>query len=286
MQVEAPAKLNLRLVVLAREESGYHQIETIFCALQLADQIDIERAERYSLTVSGADVGPVDSNLVTRAVRAFAAATATTDAYAIRLTKCIPFGAGLGGGSSDAAATLHALNTLNGAPLDADAILLLAARLGSDVPFFAVRTPCALGYGRGDRIVPLHAPAVRDVLLAAPRAGMPTAAAYASLAASRGERAIGAARLDLAGPLDWPRLAELARNDFTDSVAHALPLTAELTHELAEQGARIAMLTGSGSAVFGIFDDEAAIDRAHDDLARRFPDVKLIRTRTRAIPFG
>jgi len=133
----APAKVNLSLRVLARERSGYHQLETLFCALELRDEIEIERGGgALSLQVEGAELGPPEENLVHRAAVAFHDAAGIRPDTRIRLRKRIPAGAGLGGGSSDAAATLAALNALHGAPLGPTHLLRLGAELGSDVPFF------------------------------------------------------------------------------------------------------------------------------------------------------
>lgn len=153
LQLRAPAKLNLHLAVLARETSGYHQIETVFCALELADRLEVRRAGAgIVLEVDGADLGPSEENLAHRAARTFYEAAAIAPEAEIRLEKHIPVGAGLGGGSSDAAAAMRALNMLHGTPLDEAALLQAAATLGSDVPFFLSGGPLALAWGRGERI--------------------------------------------------------------------------------------------------------------------------------------
>ena len=162
----AHAKINLRLVVLAEETSGYHQIETIFCRIALADELSIATAGDAGLTldVRDADVGPVDDNLVMRAARAWFEAAGIAAHHAITLRKRVPAGAGLGGGSSDAAAALSLLDRMHDQILGPDRLLEIAASLGSDVPFFMVDAPLALAWGRGERILtqpgPDAAPAV------------------------------------------------------------------------------------------------------------------------------
>ncbi|MGH7126349.1 MAG: hypothetical protein ACREFI_18385, partial [Stellaceae bacterium] len=159
VQVAAQAKVNLRLRILAREADGYHQIETIFLRLELADVVRLRRASTPSLDVTGdataAAVGPVEQNLAWRALQSYAEAAGTSNGYAIELEKRIPVGGGLGGGSADAGAVLRGLDAMSTSPLGEAALLRLAAELGADVPFLTGTQPCALGWGRGERLLPL-----------------------------------------------------------------------------------------------------------------------------------
>src|SRR5690606_6718842 len=176
---EAPAKVNLRLVVLAREASGFHQLETIFCAIDLADTITAQRAEPgIELEVVGARLGEPQENLVWRAASAFFRTSGIAGGARLRLDKRIPVGAGLGGGSSDAASTLHALNALYGRPLGPRSILELAAELGSDVPFFAAGRPFALAWGRGGRLLPFPALPPAPTVVGVPDFSIATVYAY------------------------------------------------------------------------------------------------------------
>ncbi|MFP6881629.1 MAG: 4-(cytidine 5'-diphospho)-2-C-methyl-D-erythritol kinase, partial [Roseibacillus sp.] len=143
MTISAPAKLNLTLRVLGKREDGYHELETLMVPIPgLADQLQIEPAESYSLEVVGAEIGPVEENLVTRALRLFEERTGVSCSYRVRLEKNVPAGAGLGGGSSDAAAILRALVQLEEAGLEGVELEEMAAQLGSDVPFFLREGPC------------------------------------------------------------------------------------------------------------------------------------------------
>ena len=137
VRVAAPAKINCFLRILAKEESGYHQIETLYNAVDFCDEIELHRTERgVSVEVVGPSVGPDEENLAYRAAEALLESGGMTPGVHISLTKNIPVEAGLGGGSSDAGATLRALNVLLGEPFSADALLQIAGRLGADVPFF------------------------------------------------------------------------------------------------------------------------------------------------------
>lgn len=285
--IRAPAKLNLRLAVLAREESGFHSLETLFCALELADTLELEPADGLELRVEGDVPGRAEDNLVHRAARAFYEAAGIEPAARIRLRKRIPAGAGLGGGSSDAAATLRALNRQHGEPLDRRALLGLGSALGSDVPFFLAGSPFALAWGRGERLLPLPTPPPAPVLLAVPEAGVSTAEAYNWLDRRRGREGRGAPRpalLDIDALRDWDGIAPAAVNHFEPAVFERRPELARLRTALAESGARFALLTGTGAAVFGVYADAARRDAAADELAARAPDVRLIRTRTAADP--
>ena len=163
LRVPAHAKVNLFLRILARESSGFHQVETAFALLELADELVLRRTGGagggISLDVQGAaDLGPADENLAVRAARMLLDATGNRFGVAITLIKRIPVRAGLGGGSSDAAATLHAVNALAGNAVPRQELMHFATRLGADVAFFASGAPLALAWGRGERQLRLAAP--------------------------------------------------------------------------------------------------------------------------------
>lgn len=289
--VLAHAKINLSLRVLAREASGFHQIETLFCLLELADEIRLEAVgDEVRLTIAAPpdapgpppDLGPVEQNLAVRAARSFLHRTGVARGVDIRLTKRIPAGAGLGGGSSDAAAVLVGLNRLHDEPLDPTALLEMAARLGSDVPFFCARTPLAFAWGRGTRLAPLPPLPARPVLLAAGPVRLDTAAIYRALAARRDRNFTApAARVGLMD-LDWRHLADTAVNDFEEVVFAMHPRLAEVRTALLEHGARFARMTGTGSVMFGVFDEAGDAAEAARRLANWLPGFRFIETRTAA----
>jgi 4-diphosphocytidyl-2-C-methyl-D-erythritol kinase len=292
ISVLAPAKLNLTLRVLAREASGFHQIETLFCALALADEIEVTLGhDRLTLEVHSPpesagpppDLGPLRHNLAWRAAEAFQRLTGQPPQAAIRLTKRIPAGAGLGGGSSDAAAVLRALNTLHHEPLTQDQLLRAGAELGSDVPFFLSGAVLALAWGRGGRLAPLRPLPDRPVVLAVPRQRVDTGAAYAGLAAQYAPAYVAPPAIIETRLQNWAEVAASAENDFEPFVFGELPLLAAVRAALAQSaGAEIARMTGTGSVLFGIFNSDADADAALDDLEATFADVEFIRTRTAA----
>ena len=159
MQLSAPAKINLSFQIKGRRPDGFHEIETLMAPVSLADRITIERAgeqDGIRFTCDNPSLPADDDNLVVRAAKLFRRRTNVTTGITIALEKKIPHGAGLGGGSSDAAGTLLGLNELFAANLPEDELLKLAAELGSDVPFFVVRSP-AVCRGRGEIVTPVGA---------------------------------------------------------------------------------------------------------------------------------
>ena len=266
VEVEAPAKVNLRLRVLAREESGYHSLESLFCALDLTDVLRVEAGgEGVALRVEGdVDTGPTGENLVVRAARRFLAeAGREGEGVRLLLRKRIPAAAGLGGGSSDAAATLRAMNRLYDGIVDDGRLLQLAIELGSDVPFFLCGSPLALGWSRGERLLALPPLPPAAVLVANPGEPLSTRAAFAAIAHSRaGGYAPVAARLRLDQLAGWDEVAGIAVNDFEAPAAAAMPRVAEALEVLRGCGAAIALLAGSGPSVFGVFLDEEGVEAA------------------------
>lgn len=266
VRVEAQAKINLRLKVLGLEESGYHSIETVFLRLALADRITVGVSEGggIELDVAGDSSlvvasGPAEQNLALRAARAFAERAGWHPRVTIRIEKVIPVGAGLGGGSADAAAVLHALNALAPAPLPGAELLWLAATLGSDVPFLASNDVMAVGWGRGERLMALPPLPEKPVIVAVPPIHISTRDAYGWLG-----RPPGGAPAPPTLPGDafstWERAAEHADNDFTAAVSARHPVIGVVRDSLLARGARPAMLSGSGSAVFGIFASDPGED--------------------------
>ena len=249
----APAKINLYLRILAREASGYHQIETIFLRLALADEVVVRTGVAgRSLDCRAIDVGPMEHNLAWRAAMALRDAGGP-DTFAIEIDKRIPVGAGLGGGSADAAAVLRALNALSGNPLPDEKLLGLAAGLGADVPFLTSDAAMALAWGRGERMLALDPPPSLPVVLLVPSFPISTSDAYAWLD-THGKSPAPAPRLRRPEEfVGWPALASLAHNDFESVVSARHPEVSELVRELRRLGASPAMMSGSGSTVFGVF---------------------------------
>lgn len=297
ISVAAPAKLNLFLRVLAREESGFHQIESLFVAVRLHDTVRIRHRNlpEPGLVVDGPeDTGPDHENLALRAVRAFRdrARNEVEPGLEVDLEKRIPVGAGLGGGSSDAAAALRAMDRLHPGALDPAELVEIAAELGSDVPFFLASLPFALVWGRGERLLELPPLPTRPALVVVPPVRISTARAYGALARQRagrvGETSVpqtpGAPRVPRTLALDdltsWERVGDLAENDFEEVVMSRRPGLLEIQDLLRDSGARPALLSGSGSALFGLYEDLDGARAASRRVLRTFPEVGVHVTST------
>jgi 4-diphosphocytidyl-2-C-methyl-D-erythritol kinase len=259
--VKAWGKVNLFLRILAREASGFHQLETLFQRIALADtvQVSVRPGAGISL-VCDKHVGvPEEQNLAWRAGAAYrhAAAWPPVDReIAIDIEKDIPTGAGLGGGSADAGAVLRILNALNPVPLDSAALLTVAATLGADVPFLTADAALALAWGRGERMLALAPLPQRMIRLAEFHKGVNTAEAYAALAAARAAEQIAPAGSTLM-PRDtlasWSDVKRYARNDFEGPVFAMRSDIAQVHASMsaAAPGALVRM-SGSGATVFAV----------------------------------
>jgi 4-diphosphocytidyl-2-C-methyl-D-erythritol kinase len=267
VEIHAPAKINLVLRILERDDrTGYHEIETIFQAVDLADHIRIEttKSGEVELNVVGADLGPSEDNLAWKAAHAFADEIGLADGLRIRLEKKVPAGAGLGGGSSDAAATLRALNALYGGPLTPSHVTRLGGSLGADIPFFTGGGATALAWGRGERLRVLPALPTRPVLIVQPAFGISTREAYAALARLRKEagQVTGEPRFAGVTSIDWEWLAARHENDFERVLTSVHADLARVRSALEGTGPAFALLTGSGSAMYAVYDGEAEAEAA------------------------
>jgi 4-diphosphocytidyl-2-C-methyl-D-erythritol kinase len=284
LAVRAHAKANLLLRILARETSGYHTLETLFTLLELADDLTVERIESgIELAVEGADTGAVEANLAYRAAAMVLDATNRRFGVRMRLVKHIPVGAGLGGGSADGAAALHAVNALAGNAVPRHEILQMAARLGSDVPFLASGAPLALAWGRGERMFRLPPPPSAPVLLVVPAFGIDTGKAYELLSQGRDwSQGRGTVVLEHDALTTWGGIARLGGNDFEVPVFGKEPALRDLFEHLCQTRPLLARLSGSGSSLIAIYRTAADRDAAAMELGER--DWRLIRTATRAVP--
>lgn len=284
-RIAAQAKLNLYLRVLNREESGYHTIETIFHRIEHADElrVAVEDDRQRTLDVTGdGDFGPVTSNLAYRAAVAYQDAAGWPRGFTIELEKNIPAGAGLGGGSADAAAVLRAFDSLSRAPLGQRRLLSIAAALGADIPFLMSGEVMALAWGRGERMLALPHLPPRDVLLVVPGFQVATVDAYAWLDEDR-SRLGGTGEYETADLLlateqvlaDWHQLAHLSRNSFFNRVAARHPEIRTLREQLKKTDAFLCGMTGSGSTLFGVY--EKPVDA---NAMTAFEGAETIATRT------
>ena len=265
-RLKAFAKLNLGLRVLYRRPDKYHELRTVFQTISLADELTVAftPARTTSITIEGTPEIP--DNLVGRAALLVLHALQIEADVRFELKKQIPSGAGLGGGSSDAAAVLLALPALAGKKIDSDQIADLAARLGSDVPFF-LRGGTALGLGRGEELYPLPDRPAKFVLLVTPDVHSSTADAYRDLSETL-------TLVPLQNKLNsfqqevWQPGKGVSVNDFEEVVFARHPELRRIKSKLQRMGSDTASMTGSGSAVFGIFRDRGALLRAQKSFTK------------------
>jgi 4-diphosphocytidyl-2-C-methyl-D-erythritol kinase len=263
-RVWAQGKTNLFLRVLAREASGFHQIETLFCRLALSDDVVVRvDVPRDALEVDGPDsvprdIGPESLNLAWRALEAYRQTAGWPARAEIRIAKRIPAGGGLGGGSADAGAVLRCLDALATFPIGPERLLALAASLGSDVPFLTQAiSPLALAWGRGDRLLMLPPLPSRPAFLATFPFGVPTGDAYGWLAESRQAAAPVAPRIYALEDLtSWEGVARLAHNDFEavvtrwhTAIGGVLDALRTMDAPALLPGRRMVQLSGTGATV-------------------------------------
>jgi len=258
--VRSLAKINLDLRVLDKRADGFHELRTIFQTISLGDRIDIEFEPGRGTRIEIEDDLGIADNLIIRAAEALCGAARVRGRIGFRLSKNIPMGAGLGGGSSNAAAVLLALPVLAGVRVQLATLAKLAAALGSDVPFF-LHGGTALGIGRGTELYPLPPPAALHGIVAAPGVHVSTPEAYAAL--GRGLTMPGSDPdtgefQGIVWGLGDECLSEgwagSCANDFEIAVFHRHPELKIIRDRLRRAGAKPALLSGSGSALFGLFE--------------------------------
>ena len=265
-RLKAYAKLNLGLRVLYRRPDRYHELRTVFQTISLADELTVSFAPSRNTTIQIEGTPEIADNLVERAARFVLQALEIEADVSFVLKKKIPAGAGLGGGSSDAAAVLLALPVLAGKAIAPDRLAEVAAKLGSDVPFF-LQGGTALGLGRGEELYPLPDRPGKFVLLVTPDVHSSTAEAYQDLSETL-------TLVSLQNKLNsfqqevWQPAEAVSVNDFEGVVFARHPEPGRIKSRLQSCGAAAASMTGSGSAVFGIFRDRGTLVRAQKSFTK------------------
>ena len=275
----APAKINLTLDITGRREDGYHLVHTVMQGLSLRETVTVWEEELPGLRLSavGGDSLPLDgSNTAWRAAEAFLAATEeNARGFGIRIHKKVPVGAGLAGGSADAAATLAALNELTGARLSTEELCELGAKVGADVPF-CVLGGTAVGTGIGTILSPLPDMPACYVVLSKPPHGVSTAEAYRRIDALKPLPQSRPAAME--GAVCDGDLTAIGRELFNVFEVAAAPSgVAEIRAVMRAHRALGSRMTGSGSAVFGLFDDKADAERCASALRLRLEETFLCR---------
>lgn len=268
----ARAKVNLYLHVTGKRADGYHLLDSLIVFAEGGDAIEVRTADKLGLAIDGPFAAGLESgpeNLVLRAASALQALTGSKQGAAIRLTKNLPIASGIGGGSADAAATLHALCDLWRVKPSQDALLQLTARLGADVPVCLAGKPSFVG-GIGEEIAPASGLPKSWLLLVNPRAATPTPAVFK------------ARRGDFSAAGRWPhpprdfadftvRLAQ-CRNDLTEAAISVTPQIRDVLSAIEMlPDCALARLSGSGATCFGLFADERSARSAEQQLRARHP---------------
>jgi 4-diphosphocytidyl-2-C-methyl-D-erythritol kinase len=263
---KTPAKINLGLFILGKRPDGYHDLETLFQMVSLYDTVELESLENgIELVCDDPKVPTDESNLMIRAARLLQEAVPEKTRLGCRmvLKKKIPMGAGLGGGSGNAAGVLVGLNRLWDLQLKPAELSKIAAQLGSDIPFFLC-APSAFGQGRGERLTPLQPSKKFHVILAFPRVSMATAEVYQALNfdLTKNSKNINILR-EFFSQSNIASLGAHLHNDLEPIVIERLPVVASIKQKLNSLNADGTLLSGSGSAVFGIFENSKKAQEAY-----------------------
>ena len=264
-KVRCFAKVNLYLDVILRRDDGYHDIETVFQPVTLYDTICIKSVPGgISLTGDDQDIQWDSSNLCWKAADLILGEDREGRGVSISVRKNIPAGAGLGGGSSDAAGVLYGMNELFGLGIDGPRLMEMALGIGSDVPFFLFGSP-AIGRGRGEILEKIEGLRRGSILIIKPDLNVSTGWAYQNpkLILTRSE---GGHRLNclLGGLRDFPDIALETSNSFQEVVVGEYPEIGRILVLLEREGARLSSMSGSGSACFALYEDETTASRVRD----------------------
>ena len=267
MKLLAYAKINLGLHVLARRPDGYHDLETVFHLINHFDEIEILPRNTLEFTTESRNVPHDSSNLCLRAAALLKQRYDISSGAFIHLKKHIPVGAGLGGGSSDAAAVLRGLTRLWNIQIDPTALHDLATEVGSDVPFF-LQSGTSLAKGRGENLTAFKLDVPYWILVVTPPIHVSTAWAYTNLKLISGPRPD--LRATVMAMMKDSRSKESLTNDFEPLVFSAHPEIHAVKESLLREGARCALLSGSGSSVFGLFAEEVRAKAAETTFSQGY----------------
>lgn len=282
LTARCPAKVNLALRVVDRRDDGYHELDTVFQTIDLWDRLEIRPRQGNGLVMTCDDpsVPTDDGNLVLKAANRLRQSLAgPTSGASLHLSKAIPAQGGLGGGSSDAAGALLLCSRFWDRDVSLNLLQELAAALGADVPFF-LTGGTARGRGRGDRIEPLPFIGKIGILLGLPPFGISTEEVFSGVRAKLTLPRNGVS-LPPFCERKWPGDNDFSfvTNDLESVVFERWPELRRFRDDLLDEGARGAVMSGSGSTVYGVFGDSQDLDRVAGRMADRFPGWRLLPTR-------
>jgi 4-diphosphocytidyl-2-C-methyl-D-erythritol kinase len=268
LEINSYAKINWTLDIIFKREDGYHELRTIYQTVSLRDQLRItETISAIEIICDDSRVPCDETNLAFKAALLLREVTGTSKGARIEIEKRIPVAAGLGGGSSNAAATLLGLVKLWHVEIEDRELIRIAASLGSDVPFFLIGGT-ALGVGRGEEVYPIEQARCDGLLLVNPGFAVSTRDAYEKLSRLTTSEAANIIPFTLLAAKGIRELPLVARNDLETPVLAAYPEIAEVKRRLLSLGARHALMSGSGATVFGVFDNSEMAGRAELELRK------------------
>jgi len=274
VEVKSYAKVNLFLHVLGKRGDGYHNIYTLFCAVELSDTITLSFADKTYIICDRADIPVDESNLIFKVDKILRNEYWLKQHFKIKLEKTIPTGAGLGGGSSNAAAYLQLVNKFAGMNLNLEEMHRILGKVGSDTCFF-LYSQLALGEGRGEKITPLKIALKLWILIVNPKIFISTAKVYTNKKLILTERDLIP---KISSFMSLDEIVNIMTNDLEPAVFDICPFTAKLCAVLKRTGALKAMVSGSGSSVFGVFRDRVERDAAYDAVRSLYPDCRIFKT--------
>ena len=267
MECRACAKLNLYLDITGILPDGYHELRSVMQSVSLWDTVEVRPAAEITLQVDKPYIPSDERNTAFKAAKAFFAATGIEGGADISVKKRIPVGAGMAGGSADAAAVLNLLNVIYGLPLDQEQLTAVAASVGADVPF-CLEGGTMLCEGKGEKLTPLPRLKRCGIVVVKPRFSVSTKTAYAMFDEVGGDCPEADGILTALKKGSLQDICAAMGNDLEKCIAQKYPEIEVIKAELMAQGAMGAMMTGSGSAVFGIFENKADADRVTGRLRR------------------
>ncbi|MHB1688213.1 MAG: 4-(cytidine 5'-diphospho)-2-C-methyl-D-erythritol kinase [Ignavibacteriaceae bacterium] len=259
IEIKTPAKINFGLNVVEKRADGFHNIETIFYPVKLFDKLTITKSDRNSFSCNLKTLPTDGDNLVLKAKEILEKESGKKFSLQIELEKNIPVGAGLGGGSSDAATVLHAINSLFNLDLSKEDLKRFALELGSDVPYFLDARP-SFASGRGEILKVLDLTIDYPILIVNPGIHISTKWAYQNIRPKKPAKSLN--EIFQSTEIDVSKFVGVVRNDFEEVVFKNYPEIEQIKQEMYKLGAGFSLMTGSGSTVFGIFPDKGKAKEA------------------------
>lgn len=277
MQIQARAKINWALEITGQRSDGYHLLDGVMQPLALCDTLVFEKSNALSLHIEGAALSAGDDNLILKAARALQNRCGVKEGAKISLVKRIPMGAGLGGGSADAAATLKGLNLFWQLHLRMEELLQIGVKLGADVPFCLMDKPMR-AQGIGEILTPVFCKRIFPLLLIQPCEGLSTKEIFTAFHQENPEKGDVPGVMEALAEGDLEKMDACAVNMLQEVSARKKPELLTAIDALRSAGAAFARMTGSGSVVFGVFESRKQAEKAYAQLQKMYPVCILTET--------